>query len=319
MAGLDGVTLKQLRAFAAVARLGTIAAASQELHVTPPAVGQQLRSLEQMVGLPLVDRTEQGFLPTAAGRELLKTMAEVEVILQRGSDLLADIGGSGGPPVDFASVSTAKYFAPKILAGFQAVSPTIRVNLLVGNRSETIARLRDYEADVVIMGRPPSDLDLVVEPIAEHPHIVVAPPDHELVDATSGEAAGRRRITLRQLAREPFLVREEESGTRMLVERMFGQRGLQPTIAMVISSNETIKQAIMAGLGVGLLSAHTVAAELADGRLVELRVVGLPLVRHWYVVRRQAKSLLPGGQALWDFLVDEAADYVPSSRPDPAR
>ena len=268
--------------------------------------------LEQAVGLPLVDRTEQGFRPTVAGQELLKTMAEVEAVLQRGSDLLAEIGGSGGPPVDFAAVSTAKYFAPRMLAGFQAVSPTIRVNLLVGNRSETMARLRDYEADVVIMGRPPSDLDLVIEPIAEHPHIVVAPPDHHLVEASTAQTRRRKRITLHQLAREPFLVREAESGTRMLVERMFGQRGLEPNIAMVISSNETIKQAIMAGLGVGLLSAHTVAAELADGRLVEPRVVGLPLVRHWYVVRRQAKSLLPAGQALWDFLVDEAADYVPS-------
>ncbi len=209
------------------------------------------------------------------------------------------------------AVSTAKYFVPAAMGAFLRRWPGIELKLSIGNRAEIMQGLRDFSLDGAITGRPPEDMDLERRLIGEHPHVIVAPADHPL--------ARGRRLTLNSLAREPFIVREPGSGTRLLMERLFEDGGLAPKVAMQIDSNETIKQAVMAGLGVAFISGHTVANEIAQGRLVALDVVGLPVVRQWFVVFRRDRILLPPALALLDFLANESAQFLPASKISPAR
>ncbi len=301
------VTLKQLRSLAAVVEAGTYAGAAERLHVTAPAVAQQVRLLERRIGLPLFDRTAQGARPTDAGRELLATISRLEAELEGCRRNLELIRQSAMGTVSLGAVSTAKYFAPQVLAGFWRRHPSVEVRLVVGNRDEVVGLLATNDVDLVVMGRPPQDLDVVTEPIGEHPSVLIASPRHRLANIAS--------IEPRELAAERFLVREVGSGTRSLTEGFFAGCGLAPTIAMEITSNETIKQAVMADLGVAVLSAHTVAAEVDSGRLVVLDVVGMPIVRRWFAVRRASLRPGPAGQRLWSFLTRHTADYLPSSIP----
>lgn len=302
---MDDVTLRQLRALRATAHEGTIAAAARVLHVTAPAVGQQLRLLEKLVGLPLLERTGDGFRPTPAGSELLESAERIDAELARCAEVIELHRGASLGRIRFGAVSTAKYFAPHLLASFWHEHPDVEVELLIGNRAETIARVTDREVDLAIMGRPPEGLQMELAEIGDHPHVIIAEPHHPLV--------GRRRLTMRRLRDERFLLRESGSGTRSLTERVFAELDHEPTVGMEIQSNETIKQAVMAGLGIALISAHTIAAEVDDGRLAVLDVVGLPLVRHWRVMRRAGTPLLPASAALWDFLVEEAREHLPAT------
>lgn len=297
------VTFKQLRALDAAVRMGTISKAAQALGVTPPAVTMQMQALEESAGLPLLEKTEMGLRPTDAGAIVLDTAHRCEAALEDCSDALEALKGAGGGHVTVGVVSTAKYFAPRVLAAFSNAHPNVEMRLSVGNRSETINALRDYELDFAIMGRPPESFEVDQAVIGDHPHVIVAPPDHPM--------AGKRRIAISKLADETFLLREEGSGTRILMQRLFAEVGLNPNMGMEIGSNETIKQAVMAGLGIALISAHTVAAEVDEGRLVVLDVSGLPVLRQWFVVRRRDRDLMPSSQALWDFLAAKCADFLP--------
>jgi len=299
---MRGMTLRQLRVLAAAASTRSVTGAAKALNVTPPAIIWQLKEIEQAAGVTLLERGRDGLRPTDAGREVLVAGRRVEAALGECAESLAALRGAGGGRVSVGVVSTAKYFAPRALGAFSRAHPGIEIRLAVRNRGDTIAALENYEFDVAVMGRPPEQLDVERAAIGDHPHIVVAPPDHPLA---------RRRLEIRELAGETFLLREEGSGTRLLTQRLFANSGINPRIGMEIGSNETIKQAVMAGLGIALISAHTVAAELGDGRLVSLAVDGLPIVRQWYAVKRRDKRLLPAGQAMWDFLVTEGAGFLP--------
>lgn len=297
------LSLRQLRAFEATMRLGRISAAAEELHVTAPAIGQQLKLLRATVGIEVAHKNLDGFVPTMAGQELLNSMRRIETELSRCGAALGAIAEGSAGTVDLAAVSTAKYFAPILLAQFRQTHPDITVSLLIANRQETVKRLETHGADIVIMGRPPRELDLVVEDLGPNPHVIVAHPDHPL--------ASRRKVALTDLLAEEFLVREPGSGTRSLADAMFRDASLTPPPASVMDSNETIKQATMAGLGIGLLSSHTVQAEVQSGRLKVLAVEGLPIVRRWSITRPAEVELLPAGQQLWDFLVKHGSVYLP--------
>lgn len=302
------VTLKQLRALAATVHSGTASAAAESLNVTPPAVSLQLRQLEQNVGLPLLERGPEGLRVTQAGRELLETAEHIEIALAECGEALEALSSREAGRVAVGVVSTAKYFAPRALAVFAKSHPKVEIRLQVGNRGETIAALRGHELDFAVMGRPPVDFAVEQAVIGDHPHVIVGPADHPL--------ARRRQLALKDLAEETILLREEGSGTRGLMQRLFADAGLSPNLGMEIGSNETIKQAVMAGLGIALISAHTVSAEIDDGRLAVLPVKGLPIVRQWFVVRPEEKRLLPAAQALWDFFASSGAEHLPAlSRP----
>lgn len=301
-------TLKQLRVIAAIAKSGKIIAAAKELGVTPPAVALQLKLLETNVGLGLFDRSHLGLRPTDAGKYLMEIESRISATLDECDAGLRQLKGLDRGRISVALVSTSKYFAPRALAAFSSEHPGIEFELLVGNRDETIEALVGFRADLAIMGRPPTTIKLQAQPIGEHPHVIIAPPDHPLCK--------RSLVTLRTVMQEPFLLREVGSGTRILADKLFATTELEPRVGMECGSNETIKQAVMAGLGIALISAHTIAAEIAENRLAVLNVRGLPIIRKWYVLRMKAKNLLPAPQALWSFLVREGERFLPDVLPE---
>ncbi|UTD28085.1 LysR family transcriptional regulator [Bradyrhizobium sp. WD16] len=297
------ISIRQLRALAALASQGSITGAAQRLHLTQPAVTLQLRNLQGLAGLPLTQRTADGMQLTEAGREVLALAERIESALEACETALDMLAGCSAGRVSIGAVSTAKYFVPFAISAFSRSHPNVDVTLFTGNREEIIEALRGYELDFAIMGRPPADIDMNVHPIGDHPHIVIAPTGHRL--------SRRQRLSLQDLAGETFLMREPGSGTRGLTEQLFASAGVQPIIGMVMSSNETIKQAVIAGLGIALISAHTVASELDERRLTMLDVEGLPIMRQWYVLARKDKVLLPPAQAMLQFLSSEGSRFLP--------
>lgn len=297
------ISIRQLRALAALSSQGSITAAAQKLNLTQPAVTLQLRNLQALVGLPLIQRTSDGMLLTDAGREVLALSERIEAAMAACEAALEMISGTSAGRVAIGAVSTAKYFVPFAISAFSKLHPNVDVTLTTGNRQEITNALRGYSLDFAIMGRPPADIDLDVRLIGDHPHIVIAPTSHRL--------ARRPRLAFKDLAPETFLMREPGSGTRGLMERLFDTAGVTPKIGMVMSSNETIKQAVIAGLGIAFISAHTVASELDERRLVALDVVGLPAVRQWFVLARKDKVLLPPAKAMQQFLSEQGSKFLP--------
>lgn len=301
---MKDVTLRQLRFLTEVVRTGSLAGAAARLHLTGPAIAQQLRLLERTVGLRLLERGPGGQRPTEAGRLLVDTCGRLESELAVCVDALDALRSARSGHVTLAAVSTAKYFAPHVLASFRRSHPDVRISLAIGNRDEVLARLENYDVDLAVMGRPPEQLEVEQEVFGEHTYVVVAPPDHPL--------ARHRDIPFSRVAQETLLVRERGSGTRLHLDALFTAAGLEPVADMELASNETIKQATMAGLGIALISAHTVAAEVHDGRLTVLDVRGLPVRRHWLVVRMRRRAVSPATRALWDFFVAEGGRQLPS-------
>jgi DNA-binding transcriptional LysR family regulator len=172
----------------------------------------------------------------------------------------------------------------------------------VGNREEVIRLLASNEIDLVIMGRPPRELETIAAPFAKHPLVIIAPPAHPL--------AGKRRIPLQQLAAESFVIREEGSGTRAAMEHVFREHGVSYRTAMEVSSNETIKQAVMAGMGLSFISKHTIMLELATGKLATLNVAGLPVVRDWFLIQLRDKKLSPIAAAFRTFVLENGATIM---------
>ncbi len=291
-------TVRQLRVFDAVARLLSFSRAAEELHLTQPAVSMQVKALESQAGLALLEQVGRRVFLTDAGRVLHARANTVIRELAEADEALAALRGLTQGRLPIAAVSTAKYFAPPLLARFLQAHPGVQLELAIDNREAVIAKLGANEVDLAIMGRPPSSLDTAAQAFAPHPHVVIAPAGHPL--------AGRRRIRLEELARERFVVREPGSGTRTLLEKHFAEHGLAVPVAMQMASNETIKQAVIAGLGLSFLSRHTLGLELAAGRLVALDVVGMPLLREWYVVHLAPKRLSPVASACRAFILAEA-------------
>lgn len=297
------VTVRQLRTFVEVLRCGSFAGAAQALHLTPPAVTLQMRQLEESAGLPLLERSGTRLGATQAGQEVANAAQRVELAISDCAEALSGLRGLKGGRVSIGVVSTAKYFAPHALGAFARAFPSVEIRLEVGNRSMIIAALEANTLDLALTGRPPEHLEVDRAPIGPHPHVIVVRPDHPL--------AQKRRLAASVLADETFLVREPGSGTRNLMERFFAESRVTPRVGMEMASNETIKQAVMAGLGIAFLSAHTVSAELTDRRLAMLDIAGLPVVRQWFIVRLARRRLLPAAQALRQFLIDEGEKFLP--------
>jgi DNA-binding transcriptional LysR family regulator len=296
------VTVRQLQIFSSAARGLSFSRTSEELHLTQPAVSMQIKQLEHTAGLPLFERVGKKLFLTQAGQEVQRCAQQVIAALRDADASLAALKGMRGGKITIGVVSTAKYFAPKLLAAFAQRHPDVDLKLVVNNREAVIAQLTENEVDLAVMGTPPRQLDTVAAPFAKHPLVVIASPQHPL--------AQRKRIPLSLLEKETFLVREPGSGTRSAMERFFSERGIKLRVGMEMSSNETIKQAVMAGMGVSFLSQHTIGLEVATGQLVILRVEGLPVVRQWYVVHRAEKRLLPAAEAFKAFMLKEGTEFL---------
>ena len=295
-------TVRQLQIFAAVARHLSFSRASQELRLTQPAVSMQVKQLEQRAGLPLLERAARRLALTAAGEEVLRCAQRVLRSMQDADDALAALRGLHAGRISIAVVSTAKYFAPKLLALFSREHPEIELKLAVNNREAVVQLLVADEVDLALMGTPPGQVDTVAFPFARHPLVIIAHPDHPL--------AGRRRVSVAALEAESFLVREPGSGTRAAMERFFAAHRVRHAGTTEISSNETIKQAVMAGMGLGFISQHAIGLELAAGQLALLHVEGLPVMRDWNVVHRREKRLSPAALAFKGFVLKEGSAFL---------
>lgn len=299
------ITLRQLRAVAALGRHGSVTRAAGELHVSPPAVTLQIKAIEDQLGVALVERSASGMELTEAGAMIADASARIEAVLREAEAGIAALNGAERGEIHVGITSTAKYYAPRAVAAFAEAHPGIELQLTIGNRDEVIAGLAQHEVDIAIMGRPPTEMKVVADLIGDHPHVVIAAPGHRL--------AGRRRIPPAELNGEVMLVREAGSGTRRLMEHYCTEEGISPRIGMQISSNETIKQSVMAGLGISFISAHTIDAEVRDGRLVLLDIVGMPIVRQWYAVHLAERAMMPASATLLAFLRERGADFLPSA------
>lgn len=296
---IRSLTLRQLQIFVVAARHLSYARAAEELHLTPPAISMQLKQLEDNVGLPLFERLGRGVALTQAGEMLvhhaLRVLGEIK-------DAEANLQGLLGAEVGQLSVglvSTAKYFMPKLLAKFSQEHPGVEVQFTVGNRETLLQKLQDNAIDLAVMGRIPVEIDAHAEPLASHPYVLIAPADHPLREA--------RRFDMHELRRETFLLREDGSGSRRVAEEMFKNHLFTPPRTISMGSNETIKQAVMAGMGIALISLHTLPLELKTGEVSILDVIGTPIERTWYVVHMNSKRLLPAGQKFRSYLLEQAA------------
>lgn len=300
---LRQITLKQMRGFEAAVNCCSVSGAARQLHLTPPAVSLQLRDLENAIGIPLLERSDKGLIPTLAGQELFSVCEEIQASLTQFAEKITELKGVDHGIVSVGVVSTARYFAPTVLAEFMKIYPDIKVRLQVGNREVTLKKLEEMELDFAITGFPPDHFEVKKEFISKHPQIIIAPPQHEL--------AGRSEISLSALKNETFLLREPGSGTRTVADKLFSRNKDLPSQGLEFGSNETIKQAVMAGMGIAVISAHTVAAELAEKRLVALDVKGLPINRKWFLVKHGNKRFLPSAQTLWNFIARNGKHYLP--------
>ncbi|HZT02479.1 MAG TPA: LysR family transcriptional regulator [Steroidobacteraceae bacterium] len=299
---MRNVTLRQMRVFAAVARHLSFTRAAQELHLTQPAVSQQVSLLEEEVGMPLFEQLGRKIRLAPAGMELLRYATQVTELLREAGETLAAMRGLKRGVLKLGAVSTAKYFAPTLLSAFTPAYPEVTIKFTVANREEIVKLLGANELDLVIMGRPPRELDTTAEPFARHPFVIIASPEHPL--------ARRRHIPLKSLTRESFIIREQGSGTRASMEHVFRERAVPFRATMEVSSNETIKQAVMAGMGLSFISSHTIGLEAEAGKLAILDVAGLPVVRDWYVIHLREKILAPIASAFRGYLLQNGARVI---------
>jgi DNA-binding transcriptional LysR family regulator len=296
-------TLRQLEVFEAIARHGSFTRAAEEMFLTQPTVSMQMKKLTDAVGLPLFEQIGKKIYLTDAGRELHRTCRVIFEHFSHFEMAVADMKGLKQGTIKLAVVTTAKYFSPKLFGPFCQQHPGIQIALKVSNRERVLARMADNQDDLYILGQPPADIDAIAEPFLENPLVVMAPLDHPL--------AGKKRIPLTALADEPFLVREPGSGTRAALERLFAEKHFTPKVRMELGSNEVIKQAIVGGLGISVLSRHTLTLDPQTEQLAILDVEGFPIVRHWYVAYPRGKRLSVVAQAFLEHLT-RAPELAPA-------
>ncbi len=305
------LSLRQLQVFESVARHMNHSRAAAELFLSQPAVSMQIKQAEQTIGMPLFEQVGKKLFLTEAGREMLHYSRSVVALLQEMETVFDEMKGLEHGHLNIAVVSTANYFMPQLLAKFIQSHPKIKVSLSVANRDAVLKQLAENVADLAIMGQPPDGTEMVADPFLENPLVVIASPTHPLAIV--------KNIQPRQLAKETFLLREQGSGTRGVVERFFTSHKLSLPTHMAMDTNEAIKQSVQAGMGIGIISSHGIELELETKRLVVLDVDHFPIVRHWYIVHRKDKRASVAAQEFAQFLAEESQNRVISLTPDTSK
>jgi DNA-binding transcriptional LysR family regulator len=291
-------TLHQLKVFEAAARNGSFTRAAEELFLTQPTVSMQVKQLTKAVGLPLFEQVGKRLYLTEAGRELFATCREIFEKLSQFEMTVADLKGLKQGRLRLSAITTAKYFVPRLLGPFCQLYPGIDIALQVTNHSGIVERLKENLDDLYIMSQLPDHLDISYQPFLDNPLVVLAPINHPL--------AQEKNISLQRLGEEPFILREPGSGTRTAIQKLFDEQGIMLKVKLELGSNEAIKQAIAGGLGVSVLSRHTLTPEAANTDLTVLDVECFPIRRHWYMVYPAGKQLSVVARTYFEYLMDAA-------------
>lgn len=296
------LTLQQLKLFEAVSRNRSFTRAAEELFLTQPAISIQIKRLEEQVGLPLFEQVGKRIFPTAAGKAMYEASCDILNRINQLREAVDDLQGKIQGPIDLAVVTTSKYFMPHLLGSFLQQYPDVVPKLRFTNRATVIQRLYENLDDFVVMGQIPNDDNLQAYPFLENVIAIVAHPDHPL--------ANKKRVTLKQLASQRFLVREQGSGTRMVVDKRMEEKEIQIEPYMVLGSSEAIKQGVMANLGIAALSLHSVSLEQQAGLLKVLNVTGFPIKRRWYAVHQNGKRLSLVARTFLDFILNNSEQVL---------
>ncbi|MDQ7002933.1 MAG: LysR family transcriptional regulator [Ghiorsea sp.] len=295
-------TFKQLKIFKTVAEYQSYTLAAKALFLTQPAVSMQIKQLEEFVDMPLFERVGKHIALTEAGRELLHYADSIAQQMAEAKLMLDELKGVERGCLHLTMASTANYFAPQLIAAFKRRFPRAEITLDVTNRSGLVEAVEHNHTDMAIMGKPPAGHKLKGIPFMDNPLVVIAAPTHPMVL--------KQPILLQDLVGEPFIVRESDSGTRIAVEHFFGQHGLELIAGMEMNRSEAIKQAVMAELGLGIVSLHTIEMELTLKRLVVLQVEGFPITRQWHIVYREGKRFAAIPDAFKTFVLDNAESLL---------
>lgn len=296
------LTLRQIEVFNAVARLKNYTRAAEALHMSQPAVSMQIKQLEENVGLPLFDQVGKQIHLTDAGRYMYDYGRNMSDLLAEAEEVFEAIKGVERGSLSISVATTASHFATRLLAEFTKQHAGITISLDITNRQSLQKQLENNEPDLVIMGQPPEGVDVEADAFMENPLVMIAPAGHAL--------SRQRNIPLSAIENESFVVREQGSGTRVAIERFFARHNIQFHTGIEMTSNEAIKQAVEAGLGLGIVSIHTLELELETGRLQILDVFDFPILRHWYIMQRKGKRLSPAANEFKQFVLEQAKAFI---------
>ncbi|MBR9885548.1 LysR substrate-binding domain-containing protein [Marinobacterium lacunae] len=299
---LQKVTLRQLQIFLVAAETLSFQRAAESLGLTPPAVSMQMGSLGEELGSPLFEKKGRSIELTPAGEKLVPYARRITQTLREANNAIQEMLGRERRTVKVAMVSTSRNFGPHLVAQFQARHPEAKLDIQIANRSDVIDLLESEAVDLALMGRTPRRIEVEATSFAKHPYVIIASPKHPLAEAEN--------IDPKQLLSETFLARESGSGTRMVLEHFFEDRGLDLPPIQEMSGNENIKQAVMANMGLAVISQHTLQLELMTGRLKELKVQGMPDIRQWFVVRMIGKELSSAATQFQEFVTTEGPSFM---------
>ncbi len=296
------ITFRQLRVFESAARHLSYTRAAEELYLSQPAVSMQIKQLESMVGLALFEQIGKKMHLTEAGKEIYSYSQSISHLLADAEMVINELKGLQSGRLVLSVATTASHFATRLLAEFTKLHSGITSSLTITNREALQRQLENNEPDLVIMGQPQEGVEVEAEAFMENPLVMIAPADHPLVK--------QKNIPLSAIKNENFVVREQGSGTRDASERFFTRHQIHFNTAIEMSSNEAIKQAVEAGLGLGIVSIHTLELEMETGRLQMLDVQGFPILRYWYILQRKGKRLSPAAQAFKQFVLEQAKTFI---------
>lgn len=296
------LTIRQIEVFNAVAKRSNYTRAAEELHMSQPAVSMQIKQLEQNVGLPLFEQVGKTIHLTDAGKYMYDYGRNITDLLDEADAVFEAIKGVESGSLSISVATTASHFATRLLAEFTKRHAGITISLDITNRESLQKQLENNEPDLVVMGQPPDGVEVEAEVFMDNPLVMIAPAGHALI--------GQQNISLTEIENEKFVVREPGSGTRGAIERFFAKYNVQFLTGIEMTSNEAIKQAVEAGLGLGIVSIHTLELELETKRLHVLDVVDFPIQRHWYIIQRKGKRLSPAANAFKSFVLEQAKMFI---------
>ncbi len=295
-------TFQQLKLFESVSRLGSYTRAAEELFLTQPAVSIQIKRLEEQTGLPLFEKVGKKIFPTAAGKAMYSASVDILDRVNLLKNSIEELKGTVKGPIQLSVVTTAKYFLPKLLGAFLQKYPDVEPKLKFTNRARVIERLMNNDDDFVVMGQIPDDDVLETYPFLNNVLSIVAPANHPLVN--------KKNITIKELSEQQFLIRESGSGTRYVFDQLMKEHGITIEPYMELGSSEALKQAVMAGLGIAVLSLHSVQLERDVNKLAVLDVVGFPIKRRWYAVHLKGRKLSLVARTFLEYILTESHNVL---------